>query len=44
MAPHPETTAAMHITEANLCIRINSARPGALLRQDVLDRYRAQLR
>lgn len=39
-----DTAAAMRVSEAELGMRIQSAGFGALLRQDVLDRYRAQLR
>ncbi|MFF5212906.1 hypothetical protein [Streptosporangium sp. NPDC000396] len=42
---HLETTAAaLDLTAAQLALRIESAGFGALLRQDVLDRYRAQAR
>ena len=39
-----DTATAMRVSEAELGMRIQSAGFGALLRQDVLDRYRAQLR
>jgi hypothetical protein len=38
------TATAMRLSEAELGMRIQSAGFGVLLRQDVLDRYRAQLR
>jgi hypothetical protein len=38
------TATAMRVSEAELGMRIQSAGFGALLRQDVLDHYRAQLR
>jgi hypothetical protein len=40
----PATATAMRVSEAELGKRIQSAGFGALLRQDVLDHYRAQLR
>ena len=40
----PDTAKAMRLSEAELGMRIQSAGFGVLLRQDVLDRYRAQLR
>lgn len=39
-----DTAAAMGVSEAAFGMRLQSAGFGALLRQDVLDRYRAQLR
>jgi hypothetical protein len=39
-----DTATAMRLSEAELGMRIQSAGFGVLLRQDVLDRYRAQLR
>jgi hypothetical protein len=39
-----DTATAMRISEADLGMRIQSAGFGALLRQDVLDRYRSRLR
>jgi hypothetical protein len=40
----PDTAKAMRLSEAELGMRIQSAGFGVLLRQDVLDGYRAQLR
>ncbi|GAB2813403.1 hypothetical protein GCM10027176_17310 [Actinoallomurus bryophytorum] len=40
----PDTAAALGVTESELGLRIAAAGFGSLLRQDVLDRYRAQAR
>ncbi|RSN66844.1 ARPP-2 domain-containing protein [Actinomadura sp. WAC 06369] len=39
-----DAAAAMHVTEANLALRIDRAGYGNLLRRDVLDMYRARAR